>query len=107
MPDTDRYRQWVALLAASDRVLVQLVAIAAGAVLAWELLRRLPQPWQGRARLLYLAVGLGTLLTALRGQLSWLALVVLAACIGAGAMLTRGIVDRRRRVAGSSPTKGL
>lgn len=107
MPDTERTRQWLTLLARSDAVLVQLVGLAFAAVLAWELLRRLPEPWRGRGRQLYLAVGIGVLLTALRGQVSTPLLVVVAAVIGAGAVLGRALWDSlRRRTAGLVETKG-
>ncbi len=60
--DTDRYRQWVAMLGASDRVLVQLAGLALVAVFVWRRLSTLPEPWRGRARLLYVSAALGFLL---------------------------------------------
>ena len=105
MPDTERYRAWVAMLAASDRVLVQLVGLAVLAVVGWELLRRVRAPWQDRLRLLYLAAGVGTLLTALRGQVSTLVLIALAAQIGVGAIAARAVWQMWQR-RNSSETKG-
>lgn len=42
------------MLKASDAALVQLATMAAAAVLIWEQLRRVPEPWQSRARSAYL-----------------------------------------------------
>jgi len=42
------------MLKQSDAALVQLATMAAAAVLIWEQLRRVPEPWQGRARSAYL-----------------------------------------------------
>lgn len=91
MPDTERYRQWVALLAASDRVLVQLAGLAVLAVVGWELLRRVREPWHSRLRLLYLAGGLGVLTTALRGQFNTLLLMSVAAAFSVGAVILRAV----------------
>ncbi len=52
---TDRYARWVQILAASDAALVQLLVVALIVVALWEIVRRLPQPWQGRLQ----AVALG------------------------------------------------
>jgi len=83
MPDTERYREWAAMVAASDNVLVQLVLIAAAAVFAWERLRSLPAPWRDGLRLIYMAAALGFLLVQVvttRGlALALLALVGLSA----------------------------
>ena len=97
MPDTERYREWMALLAASDRVLVQLVGLAVLAVVGWELLRRVRGPWHGRLRLLYLAGGLGVLTTALRGQFNTLLLMSLAALFSVAAVVLRAAWKRTAR----------
>jgi len=65
MPDTERYRQWLAMQQGSDRVLVQLVLIAASAVFVWDYLRTLREPWRARLRTGYMAVALAFLLTQL------------------------------------------
>lgn len=98
MPDTDRYREWAALLAASDAVLLQIIGLAVLAVAGWELLRRAPEPWRGHARRLYLALGLGTLLTALTGQVNTWLLAGVAALFGAGAMTARALWARMKGV---------
>jgi len=107
MPDTERYRQWVERLAASDRVLVQLVALAALAVLAWELLRRLPEPWRARLRLLYLAGALGTALTAERGLVNTWVLMIGAAVLSAAAVIVGAMIRRMKdeggRMKGEQP----
>lgn len=107
MPDTERYRRWVEMMTASDAVLLQLVALAVIAVLVWEAVRGLSEPWRGRLRLLYLAFGVGALMTALRGTVSTLILVVAAGVVGASAALARSLwVYLRRPEAGPVETKG-
>lgn len=107
MPDTERYRQWLALLSASDGVLLQIIGLAVVAALGWEWLRGRPEPWRARLRLAYGALGLATLLTALTGQIHSAVLIAAGAVIGAGAMSARAFVEhRRRRTAGPSETKG-
>lgn len=94
MPDTDRYHRWAAMLTASDAVLVQLAGLALAAVFVWERLRTLPEPWRGRARMLYASVALGFLLVQVvttRGAL----LVMLSAM--ALSVLARSVWAHRRR----------
>lgn len=100
MLDTDRYRRWVSMLAASDRVLEQLFWIAAAAVLVWEVARRLPEPWRGRARLVYGALGLGVLLTTTAGEVTTGALVLAAAVFGVVAVVTNAVVQGAGAVGG-------
>jgi hypothetical protein len=52
--NTARWAAWVAMLKQSDATLVQLATMAAAAVLIWESLRRVAEPWQGRLRSAYL-----------------------------------------------------
>jgi CDP-diglyceride synthetase len=68
MPDTERYRRWLAMLAASDAVLLQLVTLAAAGVLAWEWIRRSPAGWRPRLRRAYLLFTAGVCLVTLAGQ---------------------------------------
>lgn len=103
MLDTERYRRWVATLAASDAVLVQLALIALASVFVWERLRSMPEPARGYLRLMYAAVALGYLMLQLvttRGAL-YLFLGALALSIVARVIWTR----RQRRLV-SLATKG-
>lgn len=55
---TDRYARWLQILAVSDAALVQLLVVALIVVALWEIVRRLPQPWQSRLQVVALAEGL-------------------------------------------------
>ena len=68
MVDTERYRLWLLMLAASDAVLLQLVTLAAAGVLAWEWIRRSPAAWRPRLRRAYLIFTAGVCLVTLAGQ---------------------------------------
>jgi hypothetical protein len=57
--DTSRWTAWVALMAQSDALLVQLATMAMAAALYWEASRRLPQPRRGRVRDFFLVLLLG------------------------------------------------
>lgn len=64
---TDRYARWMAMLAQSDQNLVLLAEIAVGAVIAWQLIARLPAPWAARLRIAFLVASGGVLLVVLTG----------------------------------------
>lgn len=96
MPDTDRYRQWAAMLSASDAVLVQLAGLSLVALIVWARLGTLPEPWRGAARTVYMAGALGYLLVQIvttRGTL----LVLLS--VLAVSVVARAVWANRRRVA--------
>lgn len=88
------------MLQASDLVLVQLVTLAACAVLVWERIRQLPEPWRGRVRSLYLVSALLFVLTALAGRIGLPALAGLL--VLAGVIVGGLAVNWRRRKAGHS-----
>lgn len=92
--ETERYRQWAAMLAASDQTLVQLALLSVAAVFMWERLATLPAPWRGRARLAYAALALGFLLVQLvttRGAL----VAMLSVCVLSA--LAHAVYSRWRR----------
>lgn len=55
---TDRYTRWLQILAVSDAALVQLLVVALIVVALWEIVRRLPQPWQSRLQVVALGEAL-------------------------------------------------
>jgi len=68
--NTARWATWVAMLKESDSTLVQLATMAAAAVLIWESLGRVPEPWQERARSAYLLVLLILFVYLIGGQMN-------------------------------------
>jgi len=50
MPNTERWTKWIVMLKESDSIIVSLATMAALAVLVWEMLRRVPEPWRDRLR---------------------------------------------------------
>ena len=67
MIPTDRYTQWIALLAASDANLVALAALAIGAVIVWRLIGRAPAPWSARLALSFQVASAGLVLELVSG----------------------------------------
>lgn len=98
MPDTDRWRNWLAMLNASDNIVFQIFTMAASAVVLWEFLRRLPIPEPGRGYVLlaYLAGSLGLYVYVVTGGVlvaaggSAAVLFVAGVAMGAGAAAWAG-----------------
>jgi len=64
------------MLKVSDANLVQLATMAAAAVLIWESMRRVPEPWRERARSAYLVGLLIAFLYLIGGQMDTTAYTV-------------------------------
>lgn len=94
---TERYTRWVAMLAQSDANLVLLAAIAMAVVIAWRAGGRLPAPWGGRLRELFMMGALCMLLQFVAGASVTYGFAAVMGFIGGIAWLGNAWLAIRRR----------
>jgi len=102
--NTARWAAWVAMLKQSDSTLVQLATMAAAAVLIWESLGRVAEPWQERVRSAYLLGLLILFAYLLGGQMDAVGFFVALSIVlfVAGGSLAVWQVQRRAKPAQNS-----